>query len=268
MKTTSRTTRSASIPVQTGRAPAGRPRTAARRRVARLLLAGTVAGASALALAAPAGATTPTFEGPATLFNNSTGRPDSGGSADLFTVNLPAGAACPGDTTTGGYLIDTYLVPQSTAVTSLTFSGGFPSSGYSLYNSTNNHAFNAANTNTGTGQIAGIPQTLQFLNQVNHSHPTIATLLAVSGVWEAGIACELSGALTYYWNTQVTFTGSQTDAGGFTWTDVPGAPTPPPSTPEVPYTLALPVLAAGIAGGSVLVRRRRGHGAHARTSVG
>jgi hypothetical protein len=236
--------------------------------MARLLLAGIVVGASALALAAPAGATTPTFEGSATLFNVATSTADKGGSADDFTINLPAQAACPGDTTSGGYLIDTYLVPQSTDVSSLTFSGGFPSAGYALYNSSNNQAWTAKNTNTGTGQIAGVPQTLQFLNQVNHNHPTLATLLAGSGVWEAGIACELSGALTFYWNTQVTFTASQTDAGGFTWTDAPGAPTPPASTPEVPYTLTLPVLAAVIVGGSVLVRRRRGHGAHAGTPVG
>jgi hypothetical protein len=32
---------------------------------------------------------------------------------------------------------------------------------------------------------------------------------------------------------------------------------PPPSAPEVPYVLALPVLVAGMLGGSVLLRRRR-----------
>jgi hypothetical protein len=234
--------------------------------MARLMIAGTVAGASALALAAPAGAAT--FAGPATLFNTATSVADSGGSADTFTINLPSGAACPGDTTTGGYLIDSYFVPQSTDVTTLSFTGGFPSTGYALYNSTNNHPFEAANTNSGTGQISGIPQTLEFAAQVGHNKPTKATLLANSGVWEIGIACDLNGVLTSYWNTQVTFTASNTDAGGFTWADVPGAPTPPPATPEVPYTLALPVLAAVIVGGTVLIRRRRVHGAHAGTPAG
>jgi hypothetical protein len=236
-----------------------------RSRLVRILLAGTVTGVSAVALAAPAGAAT--YEGAATLYNTTTSQPDSGGSGDNFTVNLPSGAACPGDTTSGGYLIDSYFVPQSTDVTSLSFTGGFPSTGYALYNSTNNHPFEAANTNSGTGQIAGIPQTLQFGAQVTRNHPTKATLLAGSGVWEVGIACDLNGVLTSYWNTEVTFTASNTDPGGFTWADVPGAPTPVPSTPEVPYALVLPFLAAAIVGGSVLVRRRRAHG-NAATPVG
>jgi hypothetical protein len=55
------------------------------------------------------------------------------------------------------------------------------------------------------------------------------------------------------------------DEGGMVWSlpffvTPPGAD-PPPSTPEVPYVLALPLLATAIIGGSVLVRRRspRGH---------
>ena len=36
-----------------------------------------------------------------------------------------------------------------------------------------------------------------------------------------------------------------------------GGTDPQPNTPEVPYVLALPLLAAGVIGGSVLVRRRR-----------
>jgi hypothetical protein len=251
-------------------ARAGRLTAGGRSRLARILVAGTIAGASALALAAPAGATppTPTYAGAATLFNTTTSAADAGGSADNFTINLPAGAACPGDTTSGGYLIDSYFVPQTTDVTTLNFSGGFPSTGYALYNSTNNHQFEAANTNSGTGQIAGIPQTLQFGAQVTRNHPTKATLLAGTGVWEVGIACDLNGALSSYWNTQVTFTPSTTDAGGFTWTDAPGAPTAPPQTPEVPVALGLPLAAAVIVGGYVLIRRRRVQGAHASTPAG
>ena len=116
----------------------------------------------------------------------------------------------------------------------MNFTGGFPSTGYALYNSGNNKPFEAATTDSGTGLIAGIPQTLQFGAQVTHSHPTKATLLAGSGVWEVGIACDLNGALTSYWNTQVTFTSSTTDSGGFTWTDAPGAPTAPPRPPRSP----------------------------------
>jgi hypothetical protein len=165
------------------------------------------------------------YTGTATMADDSGTALSAGASATPFTLNLPAQAACPGDSTTGGYLVDSYLVPQSTNFGTLSFSGGFPSTGYSLYNSTNNKAFAAANTATGTGQIIGIPNTLEFGSQVGHGKPTLANLLAGNGVWEAGIACELSGALTDYWNTEVTFTASTTDVGGgFVWSAVPGPP--------------------------------------------
>jgi hypothetical protein len=51
------------------------------------------------------------------------------------------------------------------------------------------------------------------------------------------------------------------DGGGSVWSDPffigPSVADPPSSTPEVPYVLALPLLAAAIVGGTVLVRRRR-----------
>jgi hypothetical protein len=183
------------------------------------------AGSMLLVLERTAAAATPTFSGPATVADGSSDQTElSGGSAALFTFNLPSAAACPGDTTTGGYLVDSYLVPQSTALSSLTFSSGFPSAGFALYNSANNKAYVAQNTNTGTGQISGIPNTFEFgsTSQVGHSRPSLTNLLSGTGVWEAGIACELNGALTDYWNTEITFTASTSDPGGFVWTQVPG----------------------------------------------
>jgi len=183
------------------------------------------AGSMLLVLERTAAAAIPTFSGPATIADGSSDQTElTGGSASQFTFNLPAAAACPGDTTTGGYLVDSYLVPQSTALTSLTFTSGFPSAGFALYNSANNKAYVAQNTNTGTGQISGIPNTFEFdsTSQVGHNRPSLTNLLSGTGVWEAGIACELNGALTDYWNTEVTFTASTSDPGGFVWTQVPG----------------------------------------------
>jgi hypothetical protein len=189
------------------------------------------AGSMLLTFEHTAAAATPTYSGAATIADGSSDATElSGGSASLFTFNLPAQAACPGDTTTAGYLVDTYLVPEATAVSSLSFSGGFPSVGYALYNSSNNKAWAAQNTATGTGQIIAIPNSFEFGAQVGHSKPSLTSLLANSGIWEAGIACELNGALTDYWNTEVTFTASTSDPGGFTWTQVPGNQTGSTST--------------------------------------
>ena len=199
------------------------------------------AGSMILAFEHTAAAATPTYSGAATIADGSSDATElSGGSASLFTFNLPAQAACPGDTTTGGYLVDTYLVPEATIVSSLSFSGGFPSVGYALYDSSNNKAWAAENTATGTGQIISIPNSFEFGAQVGHSKPTLTNLLANSGVWEAGIACELNGALTDYWNTEVTFTTSSSDPGGFTWTQVPGDQTTPTTTTTTTTTTTEP----------------------------
>jgi hypothetical protein len=150
----------------------------------------------------------------------------SGGSTALFTVNLPAGAACDGDSATGGYLVDSYLVPEGASVASQTFVGGGPSTGeYGLVDQSGTY-YGGANTAITTGQIVSIPSDLQWAPLVTSDH-LLSTLLnsGTTGVWEAGIACaNSSGAVVDNWNTQVTFTASSSDPNGFTWSAVPGVP--------------------------------------------
>lgn len=237
--------------------------TAITRRVRTPRLALSVLVASVLALGATAltdvgVASASTLDGVATIASPSNDAPlTSGGSTTLFTVTLPANAACSGDTASDGYHIYSYLVQQGSSVAAvvqpLTFTTQ-PSAGYGLLDSSGTY-FGPANTAITTGQVIGIPTDFEWeplASGVGLTGPNGLLYSGSSGVWEAGIACaNTSGVLTDYWNTEVTFTSSQSDPNHFVW-----SAGPPAVTPEVPYTLVLPVLAVGIIGVSVLLRRR------------
>jgi hypothetical protein len=150
----------------------------------------------------------------------------SGGSNTLFTVTLPSGAVCTGDTAHDGYHVWSYLVKQSQSIAATTFSASTgPSQGFGLYESDLNY-YGPVNTAQNTGQIIGIPNDFSWGAGVAGGSFTAPDLLytgGTSGIWEAGIACANSaGTLTDNWNTEVTFTSSLSDPNLFTWSAVPG----------------------------------------------
>jgi hypothetical protein len=208
---------------------AGAPptRTSGRRRARAALVAGlaVLVTMASLIVAGGGPATASTLNGTATLANPTTlAELTSGGSTTNFTVNLPANAACSGDTASHGYLVYSYLVPEGTNPSWVSFTAG-PSRGLGLVSSTGAY-YGPANTAIGTGQIVEIPNNLQFGPLVSVKHVPLNTLLYsngnTSGVWEAGIACAHNGVLTDNWNTEITFTASGTDANGFVWSQSPG----------------------------------------------
>jgi hypothetical protein len=154
----------------------------------------------------------------------------SGGSAAVFTVALPAQAACSGDTQNGGYHVYSYLVPKGTNVGSLTFVNS-PSAGLGLFDVGGGY-YGAANTAATTGQVISIPNNLTFGILVTNQITTASALTA--GQWEAGLVCaNTTGNPTDWWNTEVTFTANGADANGFTWAATPGGgvtPTSPTTT--------------------------------------
>jgi hypothetical protein len=179
----------------------------------------------------PAGAST--VDGVATIADPSgLNSLPSGGSTTQFTINLPASAACSGDTATDGYHVFSYLVPKGTNPTAVSFVNGFPSVDYGLFTSTGNY-YGKANTAQTTGQVVSIPTNLEFAPLLSRG-VTAATLESNGGVWESGIACaNSSGTVTDYWNTQLTFTANGGDPNGFVWSATPGGPTSVPGAPKV-----------------------------------
>ena len=175
----------------------------------------------------------------------------SGSASKLFSVTLPARAACAGDTPTGGYHVYSFLVQSGTDVSTLTFLPN-PSVGYGLIDNTGSY-YGPANTATGTGQIIGIPNNFEWskLTASNGFGLPLSTVLyrGTSGVWDTGIACvNKDGQVSDYWTTEVTFTASASAPCRFTWAAVPGVPT---GAPEAPLAIVFPVVGLAVAGGAI-----------------
>jgi hypothetical protein len=209
----------------------GRTRTSGPRRLkvglaAVVVFMATFAGLTAAGVS-PAAAST--LDGTATIANpGNDSALASGGSATQYTLTLPAGASCTGDTATDGYHVFSYLVREGTSPAAISFASGlpadYPDAPTGLFDSTGNY-YGPANTAVSTGQIVSIPGNLEFAPMLSRGL-SLSKLLytgSTSGVWEAGIACANStGAVSDYWNTEVTFTSSGSDPNGFVWADTPG----------------------------------------------
>jgi hypothetical protein len=161
----------------------------------------------------------PTVAGAASASTEVITRPDqsvplnSGGSATEYGVALPSGAGCPGDTAHDGYHVFSYLVPKGVSPTAVSFLTGDPSRYFGYI--AEGAYFGAVNTAQVTGQIVTLPPAFTW------SRLTPQDLFAhgvTSSIWDGGIACaNVHGVVTNYWNSEVLFTASSTDPGGFTW---------------------------------------------------
>lgn len=169
-----------------------------------------------VASAAPSGALTVTVgSGP------TAGQPlASGGSATVFALALPSGAACSGDSVAGGYRVQSFMVPASVDVGTLTFglTGPNPSGigvdfRQPLYSSTGSIWVNKTTAVT-TGLIINTPAiSFAWVD-------TGGTATLPPGVYKLGYACtKNAGALLdKYWEVQLTISASATDVpSGLTW---------------------------------------------------
>lgn len=205
-----------------------------RRHLARTVArAGTVVSAAMLMLsvvAMPGGTVTAAATGGTVQVLAGPGAPTvgapitSGGSATKFYLKVPANASCSGDTASGGYLVQSYMVPAAVNLAGLTFdsNGPIPNgvgsqplfAGASIY----------VDQNTGVATTAGGPGAIVdnpvFDFAVFGSQgPTIVP----NGLYNVGIACTKGPAsatqLDKYWNVQLTFVADASDKpSGIKWT--------------------------------------------------
>ena len=167
-------------------------------------LAGTATLAAA-ATAIPLLAATPAFAATNNGVLNIS--PQSGTSATNFTLSFPSGStfACPGDSATGGYRVQGFVVPNSTNLDSMTFKSTGPNvaGGQPLIDTSGNSLVNGL-TDITTGAISQLPGTYSFA----FNAPTDFT----AGVYQVGVACSLANATQSYWSIPVTI--SSNPAGG------------------------------------------------------
>lgn len=151
----------------------------------------------------------------------------SGGSATNFALQLPAGAACAGDSASGGYRVQSYVVPAAVDPNTLTFAAQGPEPigtgadfRQPLFTLATTRFVNittgVATTPGGGGPVASTPAfNFAYLGAAG---PT----LLPPGTYNVGLACTLGqGPIETFWNVQMTFAADPADApAGLTWTVV------------------------------------------------
>jgi hypothetical protein len=187
----------------------------------------------------------------------------SGGSAQTFSLALSGGAgtgldgtnaSCAADSNTGNTTFYSYLIPAYSNPGSEVVSAGAVSPGIGLYSTSGSVDNNNHNVGTGSGDIPSV--TYSWVKTNTHHNLLQGNQ---SMIYEAGQLCwnQGTGAVTDWWNMEVTFTASTSDSGGFTWSAVPGPPSTPPATPESPLAVALPVGGGAVIVGALLFETRR-----------
>ncbi|MSY75935.1 MAG: hypothetical protein F2659_01575, partial [Actinobacteria bacterium] len=195
----------------------------------------------------------------------------SGGSATVFALTPPSGASCTGDSTAGGYRVQSYIVPASVDPATLTFGpqGPLPAgtganlrqplfsgAGTPIVNKTTA----VASAPGGGGLLTGMP-TISF-GVFGASGPQIIP----AGTYNVGFACTLGLAsatqLDKYWNAQMTFAVDSADKpSGITWTAVVG------STPATTTTTAPAVTTTTVASGVTTTTVKSGTATTTTTTV-
>jgi len=122
--------------------------------------------------------------------------PASGTSSTVFTLTPPAGAACAGDSVSGGYRWQTFLVPSTVDPSTITFGATGPAGAGNapLYDSTGSAVINKnTGLNTGSGGLLTPIPTYNF-----------ATGLPAAGKYLAGYACTIGGVPQKLWAGAIT----------------------------------------------------------------
>ena len=159
----------------------------------------------------------------------------AGGSATPFALEPPAGASCLGDSATGGYRVQSYIVPADVDPGTLTFDSSGPApqgTGVDLrlplFSSIGSSPYvdqttAVATTDGGPGLVTGLPS-FSFA-AFGADGPTFVP----PGTYNVGLACTLGVPSPTqedrFWNVQMTFAADPSDVpSGITWAVVSTEP--------------------------------------------
>lgn len=153
------------------------------------------------ATAAPRSVDAPQRMGDVSIVDEDGGRLDHGGSATAFSLRLPDGAACPGDSQHDQWRIQSFIVPADVDPVTLTYDLIAPAGGgtrFALYDLQQNpYAQQLTQPNTTAGQpgrVGAVP-----LLSLGVFPP--GTLPA--GTYRVGVACTLFRATARVWDTTI-----------------------------------------------------------------
>lgn len=188
---------------------------------------------------------------------------NEGGSATEFSVRLPDGASCPGDSANDGYRVQSYLVPTTVAPAEITYDGlgptpntyrDYPTFRQPLYD-TSTRPFASAQTAEAAapgqaGAIVSIPSLTFAVYGPGELPP---------GRYRAGIACTLDNQPVRYWDTELVLTLAPDDKpAGITWRLANATAAVTGSNGPAGVTaIAAVVVVVAVAAGALYARRRR-----------
>jgi hypothetical protein len=234
--------------------------------VAKTAAAAALAIGGFAAFGVPA-ASAATNAGNATIIDTS-GKPlAQGGSATLWQIQLPQGAACSGATVGTNFHVFTFIAPVSVNLANLKYDSVGPHDGATPANAFVYPLYGAGSPFISTSTVTGSPlvpnpqpgsgATFDWGSMSIDGSGGLANPLP-AGNYNVGIACaDGANVGDKYWAVQETFTASTADPNGETWT----AANPSTQVPESPLTVAMPLSAVAVlAGGVVILRRRRSNG--------
>lgn len=179
---------------------------------------------------------------------------NGGGSRTPFSLRLPSGSSCPGDSANDGYRVQSFIVPAAADVSTLTYRSVSPQvpGGYALYDVVTNPFIQAQTADARSpgqpGLIISIP---------NFSFAVFPPGHLPSGRYHVGIACSLHNDTVRYWATDLVVTTTPDDQPAhFRWR-VADAPV---TRRRGPSALALAGVAAVAGAAAVALWRRRSTG--------
>ena len=188
-----------------------------------------------------------------------TRRLSEGGSATDFSLRLPRGASCPGDSANDGYRVQSYMVPTTVAPARVGYDGLGPApNAYGDWTTFRQPLYDTATRPFASAQTAeatapGRPGAI--VNVPTFSFAVYGPGELPPGRYHVGIACTLNNQPVRYWDTKVLVTRSPSDKPAEIRWSVPGF-ADDEETKIAPSAVAA-ALAVAIAMVVVLRRRRR-----------
>ncbi len=192
----------------------------------------TASPASAVGAPQPGGASVRTAGGAAALA--------SGNSGTDFTLRLPVGAACGGDSANDQYRVQSYMVPASVDPSTLTFGAGgpLPSGVGANYRQPLFDTLGSSYVNAQTANATTPPGPGPIINIPDFDYAVFTPGDIPPGAYNLGIACTQGAAgptqMKEFWNVQKTFTTNGGDGlANVNWA-VGAAPVAPVLTTVTP----------------------------------
>jgi hypothetical protein len=180
----------------------------------------------------------------------------SGDSNTVFTLGLPVGASCPGDSANDDWRVQSFLIPATDDPGALRY-GIIRADGegrfaiYTVQTQPFVHALTGQNVAPGLpGQIATIPPL---------SFGVFPAGTLEMGNYRLGIACTLYRETARYWDTEIVLAAApEVQPGEFTWEVVGASPaTPGSDDADSSVLVLLAVVATAVAIAAVVIVRSR-----------